>query len=133
MGITNNITNALNTELASIGGLPTIYYPNVGNEPSQNVNYIAPTIIWGRTDVYTLSDEHSWTGIYQIDVYTQLKKGTSPILIIADTIAAHFDTMSVNRNDISVHVDIGSVYQPQVRESRWWCHVDIPWWCSFKP
>ena len=133
MGINNNITNALNSELSSISGLPVIYLPNSAKEPAQNVPYLRPTVMAARTDNFTLNDEHKWYGIYQIDVYTQLKKGSAPALLTADIISEHFDNLRINRNSVTVVTEVATVGTAQVQETRWHCYVEVPYWCSYKP
>lgn len=133
MGVNNNITNALNTELASINNLPVIYLPNNSKERNQNVDYIRPTVMPARTRDYTLADEHYWSGIYQIDVYTNLKKGSAPAQLIADAISEHFDRITINRNGVQVNTDIASLSVAQVMENKWHLYVEVPYWCTYKP
>lgn len=133
MGINNNITNALNTELASINNLPMIYLPNNTKEPAQGVDYLRPTVLPARTNEFTLNDEHEWYGIYQIDVYTTIKKGSAPALLIADAISEHFDRFTVNRNNVQVTTQIATVSAARREDDRWHCYVEVPYWCTYKP
>lgn len=129
MSVFNNIQNALNTQLASLSGLPVIYYPNMQNEPIQGTPYIRPTLLPARSELLTLNNEDMHQGLYQIDIYTQLKKGTAPILLLADIIRDGFRRQSLTSSGTVVHIQNISISPTQRVESWWHCYVEVNYLC----
>lgn len=125
----NDIQNALNTCLNGIAGLPTIFFPNSLKEPTQNTSYIAPMLLPARSVVYTLNNENSHSGIYQVDIYTVLKRGTATTLSIADSIRDGFNRQRLTVNGTVVNIQQISVSQSQRVESWWHCYVEINYLC----
>lgn len=126
MSLINNIQNALNAKLASINGLPTVYYPNVEKTPVQGTDWLRPTLLPANSDLYTLNNENMHQGIYQIDIFTQIKKGTAPLLLIADSIRDSFNAdKSLTSGGQVVHLQQISIGQAQRIESWWSCYVQI--------
>lgn len=130
MSLINNIQNALNTQLASISGLPVIYYPNVEKEPAQGTSFLRPTLLPANSTLFTLNNENEHKGIYQVDIFTQLKKGTAPILLIADAIRDNFNAhKSITSGSDVIHIQQISMSQAQRVESWWMCYVQINYLC----
>ncbi len=126
----NNIQNALNTALDNVAGLPEIAFSNVKYNPRQGVDYIRPSLLPAKGTITTLDHKSLHEGIYQIDIYTQLDKGTSPLLLIADAIRSNFiinDTISSGGDNICVQ-EI-SISQAQRIESWWSCYVQLTYVC----
>ncbi len=129
MSTFNDIQNALNTKLAATSGLPVIYYPNMDKEPVQGTSYIRPTLLPANTTLLTLNNEDMHQGIYQIDIYTELKKGTAPTLLIADAICTAFRRTKLTANSTIVHAQQISMSQAQRVESWWHMYISINYIC----
>lgn len=125
MSVFNNIQNALNTQLNSVGGLPTIYWPNTPNEPVQNTNFIRPTLLPATSQLYTLNEGDYHQGIYQVDVFVKLKQGTSEALLLADTIRDSFRRESLTSSGTIVHIQNISMSQAERIEGWWRVMVNI--------
>ncbi len=129
MSVFNDIQNILNTKLNTLGSLPTIYWPNDQNQPTQNISWLRPTLLPAASELYTLNNENYHQGIYQIDIFVPLKAGTSVALLIADTIRAGFNRQSLTANGTIVHVQRISISQSQREESWWHCYVEVNYLC----
>jgi hypothetical protein len=130
MPVINNIQNALNARLASVSGLPTVYWPNVDNEPAQGTNWVRPTLLPARGELFTLNNENMHEGIYQVDIFTSLKKGTSPLWTIADAVRDHFKAVDVvTSSGANVFIQEISFSQARRIESWWSCYVEIRYLC----
>lgn len=130
MSLINNIQNALNNYLSGIAGLPTIYYPNVSKEPIQGTEFLRPTLLPANSELFTVNNENRHIGIYQIDIFTDLKKGTAPLWLIADAIRDGFKTIkSVSSGGDTVFIQEISISQAQRIESWWSCFVQINYLC----
>lgn len=126
MSLFNNIQNALNSRLATVSGLPTVYYANTEAEPTQGTNFVRATLLPAKSESYTFAQENKHQGIYQVDIFTQLKKGTAPLLLIADAIRDHFRAVkSVTSSSDTIFIQAVSLSQAQRVESFWHCYVEI--------
>jgi len=125
----SNIHNILNLQLSNIGGLPTIYYPNTQNEPVQGTNWLRPTLLPASGELYTLNSGNYHHGIYQVDIFTPLKKGLAGINTIADTIRDGYKGQSLSLNNTTVHIQNINISLINIEES--WCHcfVEINYYC----
>lgn len=129
MSLINNIQNALNTKLAAVSGIPTVYYPNTNREPIQATNWVRPTLLPGNSQLDTLNEYDFHQGIYQVDIFTQLNKGTAPILLIADSIRDAFKRQSLTSGGDIIHIQEISM-SPARRDEGWWtCYVQINYIC----
>ncbi len=130
MSLINNIQNAFNTHLSGVSGIPTVYYPNVDKVPVQGANYIRPSLIPANSDLFTIGNENRHQGIYQIDIFTELKKGTAPLLLIADSIRDSFNSIkSITSESDTIHIQEISIGPAQRVESWWSCYVQINYIC----
>lgn len=129
MGVFNNIQNALNTKLNSLSGLPTIYWPNTQNEPTQNTNWLRPTLLPASSRPETLTNGNYHSGIYQIDIFVSLKKGTSEALLIADIIREGFNRQRLANNGTIVNIVNVSISTARRDESWWNVFVEIGYVC----
>lgn len=105
MGLFSNIENALNIQLSSIGGLPTIQWSNTKYQPIENTSFIRPSILPAQSDLETLAGGESVGGIYQIDIFTPSEKGVGVSNKIIDDIAESFranKTLSAGGNTVFV-------------------------------
>ena len=124
MGVFNDIQNALNAKLNSISGdLPLIYWPNSQLEPNRNNSYIRPTLLPASSENYTLNGGNYHQGIYQVDIFVQLNKGTAAAFLLADQIRELFLRQSIVANTTIVHIQNISMSQAQ-RDEGWW-HVFV--------
>lgn len=92
MGVLANIQAALDTKLNGLSGRPYIAWPNTKYNPTENTSYIRPTILPAASQLYTITDNHRNSGIYQIDIFTALEKGMAPALTLADNIKTYFES-----------------------------------------
>lgn len=134
MGIFNDIQNALNNKLSSIPLIPKIFYSNVDTDdnraiPTHGIPYLRPTLMPANSTVASLDGKDYHRGIYQIDIYTQLKKGSAPILIIADQIRTAFKNADLVSNSNIIHITSISISNQRRDESFWTCHVQINYFC----
>lgn len=134
MGIFNDIQNALNTKLSSIPLIPKIFYSNVDTDdnrsiPVQGVTYIRPTLLPASSTAASLDGKDYHRGVYQIDIYTQLKKGSAPILAVADQIRTAFKNADLVSNSNIIHITSISVSNQRRDESFWTCYVEINYFC----
>ncbi len=129
MTVFNDIQNCLNEKLSTVGSIPVVYYPNSMKEPTQGTDYVRPTLIPARSALYTLVNENMHMGIYQIDIFTVLKKGTSEALSIADTIRNAFNRQSLVSGFTTVHTQQISISQARRIEGWWSCYVEIYYLC----
>lgn len=129
MGVFNDIQNALNTKLASLSGLPAIYFPNDQKEPAQGTPYLRPSLLPAASELYTLNGANYHSGIYQVDIFTPLKKGTSQAMLIADIIRDGFNKQSLVKNTTIVHIQNISIGIGEREESWWHCYVEVNYLC----
>lgn len=129
MSTFNDIQNALNAKLASISGLPTIFYENIQNTPSQGTSYLRPTVLPASSELYTFTEGDLHHGIYQIDIYTQVKKGTSPMLLLADAIRDGFRRAKLTSGSTTVFIQNISISPAQQIENWWHCYVEVNYLC----
>jgi hypothetical protein len=129
MGVFNNIQNALNVKLNSLSGIPTIYWPNTQNEPTAGTNWLRPTLLPAASRPETLTNGNYHSGIYQVDIYTSLKKGTSEAFLIADTIREGFNRQRLANNGTIVNIVNVSVSTARRDEGWWNVFVEISYIC----
>ena len=125
MSTFNNIQNALNTQLNSLGGLPDIYWPNVQNAPLVNQNFIRPTLLPARSTLYTLSEGDYHHGIYQVDIFVDLKQGTAEALLLADIVRDGFRRQSLVSSGTTVHIQEISMSTATREDNSWHVFVEI--------
>ncbi len=129
MSLNNNIQNALTLQLSQVPSIPTIAYANSGFEPTKGVDYVRPSLIPARSELYSLqTGMHK--GIYQVDIYTSLNKGTSPLMLLADSVRDKFlsERTLVSESD-TVFIQEISISQAQRIEGWWSCYVEVNYIC----
>jgi hypothetical protein len=129
MGVFNNIQNALNTKLASIVGIPTVYYPNDNNEPTRGTNFVRPTLLPASSELYTINNENYHSGIYQVDIFTKLNKGTSEALLIADSIREAFNRQVLTSSGTRVFIQNINMSRAERDEAWWHVFLEINYIC----
>ena len=86
MGVYTNIQAALDTELNTISGSPSIAWPNTNFTPTQGTLYLAPNLLPLVSSLETLNDYHRYSGIYQVDILVPLEKGTATLNLWCDRV-----------------------------------------------
>ncbi len=86
-----NLSQALNKRLSLVPNLPPVAWPNVEYESVENTAFVRPTLLPSASTLYTLNAEHRNPGIYQIDVFVPLEKGSARAYRIVDSIKDHFE------------------------------------------
>lgn len=129
MSLNNNIQNALTTQLSGVSGLPEIAYANINFSSSQGTPFVKPSLIPARSKLYSLEEElHQ--GIYQVDIYTPIDKGTAPILLIADSIRDSFKNQNTLVSDTdTIYIQEISISKTQQMDGWWNCFVEINYIC----
>jgi len=129
MGLFNNIQNALTSRLTTVPGLPIIAHPNSNYKPEENTSYVRPTLLPAKSELYGLEfGRHQ--GIYQVDIFTTIKKGTAPILLIADSVREHFlEQLELVSGSDTVFIQEISISPSQRVEGWWSCSVEINYIC----
>ena len=125
----NNIQNALNTQLATVSGLPAVAWPNTAYVPTNGTSYVRPTLLPARSDLYTLNNENRHQGIYQVDIFVAPEKGTATLWLLADAIRDNFNAVKSVVSTDTVHIQEISMSQAQRVESWWHCYVQINYIC----
>lgn len=86
MGVYTNIQAALDTQLNTISGSPSIAWPNTAYTPTHGTLYLEPFLLPIPSNLETLNDERRYAGIYQVNVLVPLEKGTATLNLWLDRI-----------------------------------------------
>lgn len=129
MSVFNNIQNALNVKLTSVIGLPDIYWQNTIKEPEQGTAWVRPTLLPADSSMYTLNDVNMHQGLYQVDIFTELKKGSAEVLLYADDIREAYNRQSLSSSGTIVFIQEISLSAPRRVEAWWNCYVSIKYLC----
>lgn len=129
MSLNNNIQNALTKQLSLVASLPPIAYANTNFEPAKGQDYVRPTLLPAKSDLFSLNvGRHQ--GIYQVDLFTALNKGTAPLLLLADSIRDKFLSQLTLISDVdTVFIQEVSISKAQRVEGWWSCYVEINYLC----
>lgn len=92
MGVFSNVQRALDTQLATLGGLPAVAWDNVRYKPVLGTTFLRPTVLPASSVLTTINDVKKNPGIYQVSIFTEAEKGMSAGLALADSIKALFET-----------------------------------------
>jgi len=123
MGVFTNIETALHTRLATLSGLPSVAWPNVAFRPTENTTFLRPTMLVDPAKLSMLNGTQMHTGIYQIDIYIPLEKGTSALLTLLDSIESIFaasKTMTSGTDTIFVQAISRG---PSTRQESWYVGI----------
>ena len=91
MGVFSNIQAALDTQLATLSGLPAVAWPNVRYVPVLGTTYLRPTLLPSNSVLNTVAGMSKHPGIYQVDIFTEAEKGQGAGLTLADSIKTLFE------------------------------------------
>lgn len=110
----DKIKIALFNRLESLGGLPPIYYTNVGGEPTGN--HIIPTVLPARTNSIGLREVNQEIGIFQVSIV--IAKGQGQLLSsqIAELIINGFPR---NLDLTDVRIDRRGSVAPSFFDGNW--------------
>lgn len=86
MSVYTNIQVALDTQLNTISGSPSIAWPNTEFTPSHGTLYLEPILLPIVSNLETLNDYQRFAGIYQINVSVPVEKGTSVLNLWIDRV-----------------------------------------------
>ncbi len=91
MGVFSNIQAALDTKLATLSGLPSVAWDNTKFIPTLGTTFLRPTLLPASSSLFTLNEVRRNPGIYQVDIFTEVEKGPSAGLALADSIKTLFE------------------------------------------
>lgn len=118
-----NIQVAFNKAIKLVPNIPTIAWPNVKFEPTNNTAFVTPNIIPGSNEVSTSVEKYK--GIYQVDINVPLNKGTLQLYSIADAIKTYFQAARLVENGQTIHINEISLGTVQ-RDNAWYSiNIDI--------
>ena len=86
MSVYTNIQIALDTQLNTITGSPSIAWPNTEFTPTHGTLYLEPILLPIVSELETLNDYQRFAGIYQINVSVPVEKGTSVLNLWIDRV-----------------------------------------------
>ena len=112
MGVYTNIQAALDTKLNTITGSPSIAWPNTEFTPTHGTLFLEPNILPVPSTLATLNDYHRYGGIYQVNVYVPVEKGTATLNLWLDRVHDLFDKTTLTSGGDSVliqNIDKGPV------------------------
>jgi len=94
MSVFANTQRLLDERLKLTASSPFISWPNAEFRPGNAAirQYIRPSLLLGKTDLYTLNDHERIPGIYQVDIYGELNRGVSRVYSLADEIKLQFES-----------------------------------------
>lgn len=126
-----NINRALETRLQSVIDIPVIFWPNSQKKPSKNEDWVRITNLGINGEFATISDYQRYSGVCQIDIFTQYDKGQSTLLTYAESIHDHFlsqKTLTEGGDRIHIQFPI-NVSQPRQDGAWWTCFIEINYLC----
>ncbi len=131
MGVNANIQIALDTRLQQLeSNILQIAWPNVKYNPSVNQIFLRPSLIPGSTELYTLNNQHKYMGIYQIDIYIPLDRGTQELNNYADQILELFDAdKTLVADGTTVFIQDISPIRMQREENHFSGGIEIKYLC----
>lgn len=110
---------ALEARLDSLSGKPPIAWENVTFTPTENTTFIAPFLLPSPSVLAALNGLQEDQGIFQVDVYIPLEKGTAALNTLADSISNHFKGQRLTSGSATVEIRACS-YRFQGREDAWY-------------
>jgi hypothetical protein len=118
MGIFADTQSALETKLATLSpSVPTVP-TNIRHTPTLATSYINSTIRYAETIGATLLGNDIYPGFFQIDVFTQLEKGSGANLTIQDNLRTLFNNITLTKNTTNVRIEKVSL-GPLGAEEAW--------------
>lgn len=90
MSTLTNIQIALETHLNTITGSPSIAWPNTEFTPAHGTLFLEPILLPIVNNIENLSYGLIYEGIYQINIYTPVEKGTATLNLWSDRVTDLF-------------------------------------------
>lgn len=131
MSLFKEIKQALEMRLDILEPKPPIAWENTDYEPSPRQSYIAPFIVPAESNLADLNYLQNNMGIFQIDIYVPLDKGTGELFTIADNVSNLFRAYKTSMSDGSM-LRVYAISPPRNsgRDEAWHkASVDINWQC----
>lgn len=103
------IQSLLDAHLATLVGLPKLQLENTKNIAETGKAFSRAVLLPGRATPRTigLNGKTEFPGLYQIDLFYPMDKGTATANQMADAVIAHFARgLVLNDSEVSVKVDI---------------------------
>lgn len=131
MGVNANIQIALDTRLSQLeSNILQIAWPNVNYNPTVTQIFLRPSLIPGSTELYTLANQHKYIGIYQIDIYVPLNRGTHTLNDYADQILDLFNAdKTLVANGTTVFIQAITPLRMQREENHFSGGIEISYIC----
>ena len=90
MSTHTNIQIALETHLNTITGSPSIAWPNTEFTPEQGTVFLEPMLLPIVSSIEALNYNLTYQGIYQVNIYVPVEKGSATLNLWADRITDLF-------------------------------------------
>lgn len=120
MAVLKKIKVALDSKLSQLSGSNIFAWENIDYNPALNQLYIRPTLLPSRSNTLDFDNNTRFTGIYQVDVFAPLNKGTKTILDKMDDIRDLFvGSRTLVQDDISVLIRTVSQVGPLRSDGSW--------------
>ena len=110
----NSIQTALYNKLESLAGLPEIFYPNIGGEPTGN--YLVPFVLPANTEALGIRSTDRETGVFQVSIYVVKGSGELAASNIAKII---LDGFPRNLDLTDVRIDRTGSIGPAIEDGKW--------------
>jgi hypothetical protein len=129
-----NIRIALDTQMASITGIPTVVFDNTSYTQSTDTPFVKASLVpvSRRPIVVGYNPHQEYKGLYSILICVPQNQGTGSIYTYADLIASAFNaTTDLSYGGEYVLVDYSEVGTPHY-DSPFYCLPVTVGWHSFK-
>lgn len=124
----STIQNLLDTQLATVTGLPTLYKENTRNELKTGVAFSRSTLLPAETLALS-SHTNEVNGLYQVDIFYPQDKGADAAGAVADSVVAAFARGLVLTDGVIVHIRMS--WRETAREFQQFYNVPVVvrWTC----
>jgi hypothetical protein len=109
------IKTSIFTQLETIGGLPAIHYPNIG-DALPVTDYIRPDVLPAATDAVGIKTTDRESGIFQVSIFTAKGSGE---LVAARVAQLLLDGFPRNLSLTGVRFDKTGSVEPSLFEGKW--------------
>lgn len=89
------IQSALVKRLATVSGIPDIYYRGVSEEPSRGTDFVAPFVEVVDAIPLHIDGKQQNDGFFIVECYISVGRGEGPLLSIMDSIKDHFKAQRI--------------------------------------
>lgn len=124
------IKKALNNRLNSITDIPLICWPNAEDPAGLNnsVIHLRPHILWSTSTPLEIGSVDEYSGIFQINIYTDLDKTEALLVKWQDIIVQNFYLSSgfLTQDDIVLMIQPGNISEGTRSDKYWFGFVEIP-------